>query len=417
MNKDVKKLLAEHRDEILPDHRVKEKVKRDLGISSVREGRLAYAHGGERAFTSGKKAAVAVVAVLLIAALFLGVFLPLWLSGGGAPPTGQTDPNDPVHPGDGVFGTITDADSFYAYGAASVGSILASAAGGAGDTAAVTASETAPLTAARDAAALAASADEAQVAIVGKYLSLVESLLSDGGIKSTPVEPGMGCEFGMKVESADLIGGTSGYILYYDKIFLGSEVDEGEREDNYSIEGYLVTESATYPVTGNYQTETESEDGEHESESELFFRAYTDEGMRSYIEVTQEYETESEDGETENESEYVYSVYDAGVLVERMTVEYEEEQNELELNMTIERRRADGGYEKEELSFEDEVEDGVRVIAVSGTLDGEPVSFRIYVRGDHYEYVFADGTLDGDRYDDDDDWDDRFDDYRDDFDD
>ena len=106
MNKDVKKLLAEHRDEILPDHRVKEKVKRDLGISSVREGRLAYAHGGERAFTSGKKAAVAVVAVLLIAALFLGVFLPLWLSGGGAPPTGQTDPNDPVHPGYGVFGTI-----------------------------------------------------------------------------------------------------------------------------------------------------------------------------------------------------------------------------------------------------------------------------------------------------------------------
>ena len=247
MNKDVKKLLAEHRDEILPDHRVKEKVKRDLGISSVREGRLAYAHGGERAFTSGKKAAVAVVAVLLIAALFLGVFLPLWLSGGGVPPTGQTDPNDPVHPGDGVFGTITDADSFYAYGAASVGSILASAAGGAVDTAAVTASETAPLTAARDAAALTASADEAQVAIVGKYLSLVESLLSDGGIKSTPVEPGMGCEFGMKVESADLIGGTSGYILYYDKIFLGSEVDEGEREDNYSIEGYLVTESATYP--------------------------------------------------------------------------------------------------------------------------------------------------------------------------
>ena len=57
------------------------------------------------------------------------------------------------------------------------------------------------------------------------------------------------------------------------------------------------------------------------------------------------------------------------------------------------------------------------VIAVSGTLDGEPVSFRIYVRGDHYEYVFADGTLDGDRYDDDDDWDDRFDDDRDDFDD
>ena len=105
--------------------------------------------------------------------------------------------------------------------------------------------------------------------------------------------------------------------------------------------------------------------------------------------------------------EYVYTVAENGRPVERMTVEYEKEANELELKMTIER-----GNVREELVFEDETEDGVRVIAVSGTLDGEPVAFRIYIRDGHYDYVFSDGgTVSGDRWDDDDDWfDGRFDD-------
>ena len=43
--KEVKKLLAQHKSEILPDSRVREKVKRDLGINSA-ESVLAYAQGG-----------------------------------------------------------------------------------------------------------------------------------------------------------------------------------------------------------------------------------------------------------------------------------------------------------------------------------------------------------------------------------
>ena len=94
---------------------------------------------------------------------------------------------------------------------------------------------------------------------------------------------------------------------------------------------------------------------------------------------------------------------------ERMTVEYEEENGELELMMTIER-----GGARETLYFEDETEGGERVIAVRGNLDGTPVSFRIYVREGEYHYVFGDGSeAGGDRPyddDDDDDDDDRFDD-------
>ena len=397
MKKDVKKMLAEHRADILPDERVKEKVKRDLGLSEVRESRLSYAQGGEHALTDKKKVFIAVVTVLLVAAIFLGVFLPLQL-GGGTQPGGV-----PIIPGD-PFGAITSADEFYAYGAASVGSILASSVEAQAGGAAVSAAETAS----SPVSALADPSDEAQAETLNKYLSLVESLLSDGGISGEAISPADGYEFGMRVTSTDLVGGTSGYILYYNKHFLSGVTDGDESEENYSIDGILVTEFDTYEVTGNYQTETETDDGEHESESELFFRAFTSEDKRSYIEVRQEFEAESEDGVEETEVEYVYTVAENDRPVERMTVEYEKEANELELKMTIER-----GNVKEELVFEDETEDGVRVIAVSGTLDGEPVAFRIYIRDGHYDYVFSDGgTVSDDRYDDDDDWydDDRFDD-------
>lgn len=395
MKDDVKKLLAEHRDEILPDARVKEKVRRDLGLSSVTESRMAYARGGEHALTDGRKAAVALIAVLLVAAIFLCIFLPIWLQRGGAPTPG----------GDiGVFG---DADSFYAYGAASVGAILSSGEGSASSSphavtadAAVAAAEVYPVA--------AADADAAQVEILNKYLSLVESLLGGSGITGESVAPVEGYEFGMRVTRVDLLGGHDSYELYYKKKSLGSETDGDETEENYSITGVLVTDGGTYRVSGTYQTESE-EDGR---ESELFFRAYTGDGADSYIEFRQSQESEHDDGDPETEAEYVYTVVTDGVRRERTVVEYEGEADETELSMVIDRYDADGSrISREQLFFEDETEDGARVIVVRGTLDGEAVAFRIYVRGDGYDYVFSDGThIPGDRYDDDDDDDDDWDD-------
>ena len=395
MKDDVKKLLAEHRDEILPDARVKEKVRRDLGLSSVTESRMAYARGGEHALTDGRKVAVALIAVLLVAAIFLCIFLPIWLQRGGAPTPG----------GDiGVFG---DADSFYVYGAASVGAILSSGEGSASSSphavtadAAVAAAEVYPVA--------AADADAAQVEILNKYLSLVESLLGGSGITGESIAPAEGYEFGMRVTRVDLLGGHDSYELYYNKIFLGSETDGDETEENYSITGVLVTDGGTYRVSGTYQTESE-EDGR---ESELFFRAYTGDGTDSYIEFRQSQESEHDDGDPETEAEYVYAVVTDGVRRERTVVEYEGETDETELSMVIDRYDADGSrISREQLFFEDETEDGARVIVVRGTLDGEAVAFRIYVRGDGYDYVFSDGThIPGDRYDDDDDDDDDWDD-------
>lgn len=377
--KDVKKLLSEHKSEILPDANVKDKVKRELGLDE-KESSLAYAHGGEHALSDGRKTFLAVVAVFVIVALFICIFIPLWLRGGS--PAGDIIAGN-------KFDSITDADSFYAYGAASVGSILSSSEGTGG---------------AASASACAVSAAEssspsydAQVETLNKYLSMVESLLGDGAITGATYEEDGEYAYRMTVTASDLLGGTSSYTLYYNKTFVGSSVEDDEFKENYSLDGVLIVEGVSYPVTGNYETETE----EDEQESELYFRAYTDDTGRSYIEVRQEYESEDEDGGSETEVEYVYTVVQDGKVKEKAVVEYEQEDGELELVMTITR---DGN--RETLVFEDESENGRRVIAVRGTLNGERVSFRIYVSDGEYDYVFDDGShFEGDRnnYDDDDD--------------
>ena len=121
-DKDVKKLLSKDARSVLPDDGVKEEIKERLGYGGeVAEKRLQYAGGGEAAAPKrnmivAATCALAVVIVLCIALTF--IFRP------------QTTFPGTIGGGN-KFEEITDADSFYAYGAASVGSILASEVGGA----------------------------------------------------------------------------------------------------------------------------------------------------------------------------------------------------------------------------------------------------------------------------------------------
>ncbi len=398
--KEVKKLLAQHKSEILPDSRVREKVKRDLGINSA-ESVLAYAQGGEHSVRNRRRTVIAAIAMFLVVAVVLAVVIPLAMKGG--------TPSDIIPPGSKL--EITDADSFYAYGAASVGSIIAASGTG---SASAQAASSAAVSAAVSAAGSVNGAGEgaqAQVDVVEKYLALVENLLSSADITSEvlsgSVIDGKQYAFGMKITVPDLLGGSVTYTMYYDKIFLSSSVDEEEREENYSIDGVLTVEGVYYPVEGRYSTETETEPDEEENETELYFIAYLGESRGDFIEITQnvEDETETEDGQTERERNLVCAIYKNGMLSERTELEYESEAGETELKLTITK---DG--RKEELVFEDEIEDGQRVMSVRGTLEGQRVAFRIYVRHGSYHYVFSDGDeLDSDRFDDDDDhdpWDD-----------
>ena len=368
--KEIKKLLARQSDKILPDETVKENIRRELGMEETNTS-LAYAHGGEKTEKRNVKKLLPLFAALLAVVVLLCVLLPVFLNRQG----GQS----PVL--DNKFDSITDADSFYAYGAASVGAILDSAGTGG----------TSPQI--RTAAA-SASPEQGQIDTINRYLSLAESLLSDGSIVGESIAGGEGYGFGMNVLYTDLLGNTVTYTLYYDKEFLSGETDEEEREENYAITGVLILDENTqYPVEGNYQTETDGE----ESENELYFKAYTSAAKTSYIEVRQEHESETEDAETETETEYVYSVYAQGALTERIAVEYESEEGELELKMTI-----TGSGVRDELTFRSGTDSGESVLFASGTVNGESVRFRVYIREGKYHYVFEDGSSsDHDRYDDD----------------
>lgn len=379
--KGIKKMLSEQAKDVLPDPQVKEKVRNELGLDAKAEA-LAYAHGGTGEESKRRRrAALPLAAAALALVLTLCILLPIFLN--------RSAPG--VHLGN-KFDAITDADSFYAYGAASVGSLLA--AGTPTDTG--TQSAGTADRAARAKAAFEVSArqpSDAQMQTIGRYMALVENLLGQGNIAEEAIAGNGEYQFGMQVSYADLLGETVSYTLYYDKIFRGGETDGDEREENYSIRGVLIVESASYPVEGTY--ETESEQGEEESE--MTFTAYT--GENSYIRASQATESETEGDESEQEREYVYAVYENGRLVERTTVEYESEEGELELLLTVQK---DG--ETERLLFTDEEEGGERVLRVRGNIGGEAVRFTVYIRHGQYHYVFEDGSsYDGDRYDDDDD--------------
>ena len=379
--KDIKKMLKAQAKDVLPDEKLRESIKQELGYRAAEEAPvLARSDGGNEQVKGKRKVMIPLVALAVIL-LVLAVVLPFALP--GSSPT--------VLPGGNKFADITNADSFYAYGAASVGSLLASE------------SDTSPVRAMKDDAAQ----EEKHIETVNRYMALVEGLLSEDAIEATAVEGNEEYKYGMKIGYTDLLGNAAHYTLYYNKHFLNAnQKEEDEKEEEYAIEGVLVAEGRTYPVSGNYETESE----EDETEGELFFRAYLDEAKSAYIEVTQEYESENEDGEQEVEREYVYSRYENGKRVERTTVEYESEEGELELKLTIEQENV-----RDELVFESARRDGETVLLAEGKLSGEDVRFTVYIREGGYHYVFEDGSSsDHDRYDDDhnddDDDDDRDDD-------
>ena len=372
--KDIKKMLKAQAKNVLPDEKLKENIKHELGYQAAEEVPvLARADGGTEEKKGKQKVMIPLVALAAIL-LVLAIVLPLMLPGTVSPL--------PL-PGGNKFADITNADSFYAYGAASVGSILASE------------GETSSVRAMTDESAR----EEKHIETVNRYMALVEGLLSEDSIEATAVEGNEEYRYGMKIGYTDLLGNAAHYTLYYNKHFLSAEQEDDEKEEEYAIEGVLVAEGRTYPVRGNYETESE----EDETEGELFFRAYLDEAKSAYIEVTQEYESENEDGGQEVEREYVYSRYENGRRIERTTVEYESEEGELELKLTIEQEDV-----RDELVFESARIGGETVLLAEGKLSGEDVRFTVYIREGGYHYVFDDGSSSNhDRYDDDDDDDDR----------
>ncbi len=435
--KNVKKIMAKHKSEILPDKKIKDNVRRELGFDGAQYS-AAYAHGGEQTADVRRNKIIVLCAAVLAVVLLLAAIIPALMKN-----------RKPITPSvSNKFAQITDAASFYAYGAASVGTLLASS-----DSLPTVRKLSDSLPTVRKLSdslptvrKLSASAEteKSRLTTVNRYMSLVESLLSEQNIVGNTISGERGYRYGMTVKHTDLHGNEISYRLYYDKYPTVTEsedknyyginrndkiselkISDGESPDykayngykidndfnidknndktekDYSIKGILLIGGAEFFVEGVYETENDG----GESESELYFKAFTNAEKTSYIEVRQKHERETKSDETEIEQEYVYSVYVDGVLTERTEIEYETEKDELELKMSVTK-----GGETETLLFKGEFENGERILRARGKVNGQTVSFRVYVLNDGYRYVFDDGSFSDFERDDDDDNDDNDDD-------
>lgn len=412
--KDVKKLLAEQANEVLPDERVKQNIKDRLGYTETEQYALA---GGGTAEKHSKKIWIPLVAAALALALCLGILLPVLLNDGKPGAGGGLSGNK--------FLQIDSAEDFYIYGAASVGSLLAAAQ----DTEAAAYHAKSTATAVREVKTLRAQSSAARVAAatfaavqnsgltdeeaavaetVNGYMALVENLLGEGNIAhdtaSPPADDTYVGQYAYKsvISYHDLLGGNVHYILYYNTELTGSETDEEETEETFSITGLLVVGSEAYEVRGEHEKEEESEPGESESESELTFTAYRTVENRSipYISMRQEISSEQEGSETETEQKFVYTYYDEnGRAVQSTTAEYEEENGELEVLLTVQ-----NGGEEDRLLFRNA---GSSELRVNARLGGQQYAFTVQILTDtngnaYYSYEFSDHHGNFDRFDDDD---------------
>ena len=428
--KNVKKIMAKHKSEILPDKKIKDNVRRELGFDGAQYS-AAYAHGGEQTADVRRNKIIVLCAAVLAVVLLLAAIIPALMKN-----------RKPITPSvSNKFAQITDAASFYAYGAASVGTLLASSDSlptvrKLSDSLPTVRKFSASLPTVRKLSA-SAETEKSRLTTVNRYMSLVESLLSEQNIVSNMISGERGYRYGMTVKHTDLHGNEISYRLYYDKYptvtesedknyygvtrddkiselkisdgespdykaYNGYKIDneynidknDDKTEKDYSIKGVLLIGGAEYFVEGVYETENDG----GESESELYFKAFTNAEKTSYIEVRQKHERETKSDETEIEQEYVYSVYVDGVLTERTEIEYETEKDQLELKMSVTK-----GGETETLLFKGEFENGERILRARGKVNGQTVSFRVYVLNDGYRYVFDDGSFSDFEHDDDND--------------
>ncbi len=239
---------------------------------------------------------------------------------------GQGDQNS----SGGKFNELNTAESVYAFSAASAGMII-SAGQNDGQTTPetttpdVTAPDTAiPDTSAPEGTTPGQTATDDGTYLLDGYMTLIDSLLSDGGFVITETTSDR-AEYESKtvISYRDINGGEHSYEMHYNKTADDCD-DDDHGEEEYAITGVMVIDGTDYAIRG----EREVENGRGESESETELRVDLGEGK--YMLVEQSYER----GDGEFEQKYNYSVYENGRLTERSTFEYEEEDGETELHMT-----------------------------------------------------------------------------------
>ena len=384
--KDIKKLLKDGAQDVLPDDKVKQNIKYRLGIGDdEKEVEL----GGVKAKISGHRKAIALCACLLAAAIIVCAFIPL-MSGGKGP--GNIP--GPEH-------TLSASEEVYGFSAATAGIVMGNMQSAESAAASTTKKVAAPnyVAGAGNRAVLSGARavdDEQVISTINGYMELVETLIYGNGFsvsggENTAAE--YDYDFVMSVTYTGTDGTEkSGGVIYYNRMLEHSEYEDDESEQYYSLKGIMVLDGNEYRLEGTHVAESEEDEAEDE------YRLKIDMGAGRTMLVEQK--TESEEGESEGE--YHYILYEEGAHGRReiasthFVYEQEDEDNELELNLTIK----ESGKQDEIFIFERE--DDEIYIRLSGS---ENAVYRAVREDGKFVYYRGETQIrpDGDDDDDDDD--------------
>lgn len=259
--------------------------------------------------------------------------------------------NDPTGGGsvNGKFDAFNTTESVYGFSAASAGMLISSMNGAQPACDVATAADDDDDDEVDNEPANGAEEVVIDTAQLDQYMALVESLLSDGNFNVlSQTSDRDGFEEKMVVSYKDLSGNTLSYVMYYNQVLTDSETDDedGEVEEEFSIDGVMAIDEKDYVVHGERKIETEQ--GESENKTEFVVTLDNNRTLR----VKQSLEVEDD----ETEQKFSYSLYDGETLVESSTFSYESEQGETELKMsTLKDGKTQVVYFEKELKGDKEV--------------------------------------------------------------
>ena len=364
--KNIKKLLSQQGHEIMPDNSMKDIIKQKIRLEQNQTS-LAYAQNErQKVGHVFKTKLLACCSFALILMLAVGIFTPILLN------RNADNNKSQIY---NKFAQVTNAETFFAYSAASVGNLLSSPYTATNCSVMATSMSVGTRVLTKE-----SDLNSAQTEIIDRYMPLVINLLSTSNIESNIAEGDINYKFVMNIHYTNLNGEVVIFKMLFNKLLLGEENEEDEVEQNYAIDGILLKGNEKYHVEGLHKVEKEN----GESESEMFFKAFLNSEKTSFIEVQQNFEIENEDGENEIEQKFIYSLYNNGKVVEKNTIKYESEDNELSLRMHIITERGTNI-----LLFNYERIKNKNVLHVVGNIGDESINYYIYFHEDGYQYILG----------------------------
>ena len=205
---------------------------------------------------------------------------------------------------------------------------------------------------------------EEETAVVDRYLQIVDKMLNSSGIVIDEGESELeGYAKKVEISSTDLYGNTQSFVIHYNEQEISREIDNGEEEVEWRLEGIMIAGEREYAVIGERETEAD--------EAELEFTAYLD--RDNYVEI----EKSSENGE----EEFGYKIVVDGKVTEEFELSIEQE------------------YGKTEVEIESVSGGNVFVIdyEMKERASGKTVvECKVYENGEVYEFEI-DATCDGNR--------------------